>query len=214
MGNLKSKAAAIIKILREKYPGAKIALNYKNPLQLLVATVLSAQCTDKRVNIITQKLFDKYRNIDDYARAKVEFFEQDIRSAGFFRNKAKNIISAAQMIKNKFKNKVPNTMEDLTQLPGVARKTANIILFNGFGKQEGIAVDTHVRRLSQRLGLTEHEQPEKIECDLMRLVPRNIWGIFSDLLIEHGRAICMARNPLCPRCVINKVCNFYIKNRP
>ncbi|MBU1926002.1 MAG: endonuclease III, partial [Candidatus Omnitrophica bacterium] len=115
---------------------------------------------------------------------------------------------------NKFKNKMPNTMKDLTLLPGVARKTANIILFNGFGKQEGVAVDTHVRRLSQRLGLTEYDQPEKIERDLMQLVPRNIWGIFSDLLIEHGRAICMARNPLCQRCVINKVCNFYIKNRP
>jgi len=206
---LKQKTEEIIKILRKIYPKAKIALNFKTPIELLVATILSAQCTDKRVNIITNYLFKKYRTVLDYAQADLSQFENEIYSAGFFRNKAKNIIAAARMINQKFYGKIPGSMDELIQLPGVARKTANIILFNYFSKQSGIAVDTHVQRLSQRLGLTSWNNPEKIEIDLMSLVPKKGWGKFSYLLIEHGRKVCLARKPRCNLCVAKKYCDYY-----
>ncbi|MBI4331216.1 MAG: endonuclease III [Chloroflexi bacterium] len=196
----------IRKRLKEHYPKAKIALNFSGPMQLLVATILSAQCTDVMVNKVTTSLFNKYPDAKSYSAASLEEFEQDIKSTGFFHNKAKNIINAAKMVVEKFGGKVPSTMEDLVTLPGVARKTANIVLYNGFGKVEGIAVDTHVRRVSQRLGLTSNEDPEKIEQDLMKQLPKTEWGIFSYLLIDHGRAICTARKPNCAGCFLNDIC--------
>lgn len=196
----------IISILKKEFPGATTALYYASPMQLLVATILSAQCTDKRVNYVTKTLFRKYRFADDFARARVKTFEKEIRSTGFYRNKAKNIIGAARMVIEKFGGKVPDTMEELIKLPGVARKTANIVLSHGYGKIEGIAVDTHVRRLSGRLGLTRSADPVKIEQDLMKLTIKKNWPILSDLLIAHGRKTCMARKPKCPGCVLNAIC--------
>ena len=196
----------ILPLLKREYPKAKIALNFSNPLEILVATVLSAQCTDERVNMVTKSLFKKYRKVQDYAKANLKTFEQEIRSTGFYRNKAKNIISTAQKIIKDFNGKMPDTMDRLLQLPGVARKTANIVLFNGFGKVEGIAVDTHVRRLSQRLGLTNNQDPEKIEQDLMKQLDKKEWGKFSYLLIDHGRKICDAKKPKCLECILQKLC--------
>jgi endonuclease-3 len=203
----------ILTLLKKEYPNAKIALSHSNPLEILVATVLSAQCTDERVNMVTKSLFKKYRKVEDYGKADLKTFEQEIRSTGFYHNKAKNIISTAQKILKNFAGKVPDSMDELMQLPGVARKTANIVLFNGFGKVEGIAVDTHVRRLSQRLGLTNNEDPDKIEQDLMKLLDKKEWGKFSYLLIDHGRKICDAKKPKCLECILQKLCpskkNFY-----
>jgi len=196
----------VLTLLKKEYPNAKIALNFGNPLEVLVATVLSAQCTDERVNLVTKSLFKKYRKVEDYAKADPKTFEQEIRSTGFYRNKAKNIISTAQKILKNFDGKVPDSMDKLMELPGVARKTANIVLFNGFGKVEGIPVDTHVRRLSQRLGLTKNEDPDKIEQDLMKLLDKKEWGKFSYLLIDHGRKICDAKKPICLDCVLQKLC--------
>lgn len=207
----KQRTLKIISLLKKEYPRAHIALRSSSPLELLVATVLSAQCTDVMVNRVTERLFKKYKTIDDYAEANLKEFEQDIRSTGFYHNKAKNIINAARLIIEEFNGKVPDTMEKLITLPGVARKTANIVLFNAFNKIEGIAVDTHVRRLSQRLGLSKNEDPKKIEQDLMVLIPRDMWGEFNHLLIEHGRKICDAREPLCPECLLNKLCPYYAK---
>lgn len=207
----KQRTLKIISLLKKEYPRAHIALRSSSPLELLVATVLSAQCTDVMVNKVTERLFKKYKTIDDYAEANLKEFEQDIRSTGFYHNKAKNIINAARLIIEEFNGKVPDTMEKLITLPGVARKTANIVLFNAFNKIEGIAVDTHVRRLSQRLGLSKNEDPKKIEQDLMVLIPRDMWGEFNHLLIEHGRKICDAREPLCPECLLNKLCPYYAK---
>ncbi len=197
----------ILKLLRKEYTHAKIALHFSNPLEILVSTILSAQCTDKRVNIVTKTLFKKYRNVQDYAKADRKTFENEIRSTGFYRNKAKNIINAARKIIKDFGGTVPDTMDKLMQLPGVARKTANIVLFNGFGKVEGIAVDTHVGRLSQRLGFSKNKDPVKIEQDLMKLLPRKEWGNFNYLLIEHGRKICDARKPRCLECILRKFCS-------
>jgi endonuclease-3 len=196
----------IIHRLGKTYPEAKIALKYSNPLELLVATMLSAQCTDETVNKITIPLFKKYTSVKDYSTANIEEFEQDIKSAGFYHNKAKNIIASATMILEKYQGKVPSTMPDLITLPGVARKTANIVLYNAFGITDGIAVDTHVSRLSQRLGLSQNTDPVKIEKDLMQIIPHNIWGSFSYLLIEHGRAVCIARKPKCKICILNDIC--------
>ena len=196
----------ILSLLKKEYPKAKIALNFSTPLEILTATVLSAQCTDKRVNIVTKPLFKKYRKVQDYAKANLKTFEQEIRSTGFYRNKAKNIISAAQKIIKDFGGKLPDSMDKLLQLPGVARKTANIVLLNGFGKVDGIAVDTHVRRLSQRLGLTKNQDPQKIEQDLMKLLDKKEWGKFSYLLIDHGRKICDAKKPKCLECILQKLC--------
>jgi endonuclease III len=208
------KITSIVSLLKKQYPQAKTALVSRNPLELLVATILSAQCTDVRVNVVTKSLFTKYKTVDEYAAADLKQFEQEIHSTGFYHNKAKNIIAAAQKIKKDYKGKVPPTMEELIELPGVARKTANIVLFNAFGKIEGIAVDTHVRRLSQRLGLTANDDPEKIEQDLMKLLERSLWGDISNLLIEHGRNICVAKKPLCPECVLKSLCPSYRKFYP
>ncbi|RKY41646.1 MAG: endonuclease III [Candidatus Makaraimicrobium thalassicum] len=199
-------AERIYKVLSSEYPGATTALRHKNALQLLVATILSAQCTDERVNKVTKELFRKYRKAKDFAGAKRSVLETEIRSTGFYKNKAKNIISAAGMIDGKFGGKVPDTMDDLLTLPGVARKTANIVLFHAYGKNEGVAVDTHVRRLSGRLAFTRNTDPVKIEQDLIALFERNKWGVLSNLLIEHGRKICDARRPLCPECPLRKLC--------
>ena len=196
----------ILSLLKKEYPKAKIALNFSTPLEILVATVLSAQCTDARVNIVTKSLFKKYRKVQDYAKANLKTFEQEIRSTGFYRNKAKNIISTAQKIVKDFNSKLPDSMDKLIQLPGVARKTANIVLFNGFGKVEGIAVDTHVQRLSQRLGLTKNQDPQKIEQDLMKILDKKEWGKFSYLLIDHGRKVCDAKKPKCLECILQKLC--------
>ncbi len=204
--NNKTRVLKIIELLEKEHPDAKIALNYTNPLELLVATILSAQCTDKRVNIVTKTLFKKYRKVEDYANADLEELEEDIRPTGFYRNKAKNIKKCCQILVEKFNSKVPKTMEDMLELPGVARKTANIVLSNIYGVVEGIAVDTHVRRLNKRLGLSEHEDPNKIERDLMEIVPKTEWTRITDLLIFHGRRICMAKKPQCEICVLNKLC--------
>jgi endonuclease-3 len=202
----KSRALRILELLEKEYAGAKLALDYKNPLELLVATILSAQCTDERVNIVTKQLFKKYTKAEDYANADLAQLEQDIRSTGFYRNKAKHLKNCCQLLVEKYHLQVPKTMAELLELPGVARKTANIVLTNAYGIVEGIAVDTHVRRLAQRLGLTENDDPAKIEADLMRLVPRDKWVRIADLLVFHGRRVCAAKKPQCSACVLNKIC--------
>jgi endonuclease-3 len=202
----KTRVLKIINLLEDEHPDAKIALNYTNPLELLVATILSAQCTDQRVNIVTKEIFKKYRKPEDYANADLKELEEDIRSTGFYRNKAKNIKKCCQTLVEKFDSKVPKTMDEMLKLAGVARKTANIVLSNVYDVIEGIAVDTHVRRLAKRLGLSEHENPNKIEADLMDIVPKTHWKKITDLLIFHGRRICVARKPKCRTCVLNKLC--------
>ena len=206
MPEKKQKVKKIIILLNKKYKNPKTALNYKTSHELLVATMLSAQCTDKRVNEVTKDLFKKYKKAKDYAQVSAEEFEKDIRTTGFFRNKAKNIVASSKIIVEKFRSRTPDTMEKLIMLPGVARKTANVVLSEVFGKNEGIAVDTHVRRLSQRLGLSENSSPEKIEKDLMEITEKKNWGKMSNLLISHGRTMCSARNPKCSSCVLNKDC--------
>ena len=202
----KSTMKRIIRVLRKTYPEAHCALHHSNPLELLIATILSAQCTDERVNIVTANLFRKYRNAEDFVNVAREELEQDIHSTGFFRNKAKSIQGACQIIVEKYQGNVPETMEELLAFPGVARKTANVVLGNAFGITSGIVVDTHVSRLSQRLGLTTQEQPEKIEQDLIALTPRKDWIDLSHLLIAHGRALCKARNPQCSACPLESQC--------
>jgi endonuclease-3 len=196
----------IIAGLRRTYPQARCELNFSNPLELLVATILSAQCTDKRVNVVTAGLFRKYRSAADYAAADPVELQQAIRSAGFFRNKAKSIRAAAYALVSRHAGQVPRTMEALTQLEGVGRKTANVVLGNAFGVNAGIVVDTHVTRLSHRLKLTRERAPDKIERDLMRLVPRELWTLFSHWLIWHGRRRCYARRPDCAHCEIQAFC--------
>jgi len=202
----KARVLKIIELLEKEYPKAKTALHYSSPLEILVATILSAQCTDKRVNIVTKSLFKKYKTAEDYANADLNELEQEIRSTGFYRNKAKNIKNTGRMLVEKFDSQVPNTMEQILELPGVARKTANIVLSNAYGVIVGIAVDTHVRRLSMRLGLTENRNPNKIEKDLMQIVPKSHWKRINNLLIFHGRNVCKARKPKCDSCVLNKLC--------
>ena len=196
----------IIELLEKEYPDAKTALEYSNPLELLVATMLSAQCTDKRVNAVTKSLFKKYKTAIDYADADLGELEEDVRPTGFYRNKARNIKKSCRLLVEKFNSQVPETMDELLKLPGVARKTANIVLSNAYGVTEGIAVDTHVRRLSKRLGLTENKNPDKIERDLMEVVPEAHWKRITDLLIFHRRNICVARKPKCSLCVLNRLC--------
>ena len=205
LGN-ETKVLNIVKLLEKEHPNAKIALQYTNPLELLIATILSAQCTDERVNIVTKTLFEKYKTAEDYANANAKELEEDIRSTGFYRNKARNIKKCCQMLVEKFDSQVPRTMEEMLELPGVARKTANVVLSNAYGIVEGIAVDTHVRRLAKRLGLTENEDPNKIEEDLMEIVPKTYWMRIADLLIFHGRRICEAKKPKCGICILNKIC--------
>jgi endonuclease-3 len=196
----------MIELLTKVHPDAKIALRYTNPLELLVATILSAQCTDGRVNEVTEKLFKKYKTAEDYAKADLEELEQDIRSTGFYRNKTKNIKRCCQILAKKFNSQVPKTMAEMLELPGVARKTASIVLSNAYGVVEGIAADTHVRRVSRRLGLTVNEDPNKIERDLMKVVPKTYWMRITDLLIFHGRRVCKAKHPTCRVCVLNEIC--------
>ncbi|MGF3521597.1 MAG: endonuclease III [Candidatus Bathyarchaeia archaeon] len=205
LGN-RERVEKIIGLLEEEHPDAKIALNFSNPLELLVATILSAQCTDERVNMVTKELFKKYTKAEDYARVELAELERDIKSTGFYHNKAKNIQSCCRLLVEKHQGKVPSTMEELVELPGVARKTANIVLYGAYGVIAGVAVDTHVRRLSQRLGLTNFDDPEKIEQDLMRLVPKEKWMRFADLLIFHGRRVCNAKKPNCGGCVLSQLC--------
>ena len=203
---IKNKITTILKRLKKQYPDPKTALNHGNPFELLVATILSAQTTDVHVNKVTEKLFKKYRTLKDYADAPAEDFKKDIASVNFFNNKAKNIQASAKIIMENFNGKVPNTMDALTSLPGVARKTANIVLSNAFGINEGIAVDTHVKRLSGKLGLTSHSDPVKIERDLMAVTPRKEWNNISRLLILHGRQICQAKKPMHDKCVLKDIC--------
>src|SRR5213596_180868 len=200
------RVAQLIKIWPKVYPDAHTELDFKNPLELLIATILSAQCTDKRVNMVTPALFKKYRTAKDYATAPPVELENAIKSTGFFRNKTKSIRAATSTIAEKFGGKVPASMEELRELPGVGRKTANVVLGNAFGKNEGIVVDTHVARLSQRLGLTKQRDAEKIERDLMKLVPREYWTDWSHWLIWHGRRRCFARKPDCSQCEIFRLC--------
>lgn len=202
----KQRTRKIIARLKKEYPDAECSLKHTNPLELLIATILSAQCTDERVNIVTADLFRKYRACEDYTKVPQTELEGDIRSTGFYHNKAKAIQGACKIIGERHDGRVPDRLEELLDLPGVARKTANVVLGNAFGVTSGVVVDTHVGRLSQRLGLTEHDQPEKIERDLMELVPRKEWIDFSHLLIYHGRKVCKARKPLCDQCVIESYC--------
>lgn len=192
--------------LSKAYPDARCALNFSNPHEMLFATILSAQCTDAMVNKVTAKLFVKYPTLEDYASADPLELQQDVKPTGFFRQKAKNLQATARVLLEEYGGRVPSTMAELVTLPGAARKTANIVLGNSFGKVEGIAVDTHVRRLSQRLGLTANEDPVKIEQDLMALVPKDRWFRLSYLFIEHGRAVCKAPTPKCGECVLSGLC--------
>jgi endonuclease III len=202
----RERAAELIQLLPEVYPGAHTELNFSNPLELLIATILSAQCTDKRVNMVTPALFKKYRTAAAYAKAPPAELEKAIQSTGFFRNKAKSIRGATAMIAQKYGGKVPETMAELRDLPGVGRKTANVVLGNAFGKNEGVVVDTHVTRVSQRLRLTRNTDPEKIESDLMKLISRKHWTDWSHWLIWHGRRRCFARKPDCSQCEIFRLC--------
>jgi endonuclease-3 len=196
----------VISRLKVEYPDARTELDWTNPLELLVATILSAQTTDVRVNGVTKTLFEKYRTAADYAEADPKELEDDIRPTGFYRNKARSLRGMAQALVEEHRGEVPRTMPELLTLPGVGRKTANVILGNAFGVEEGVVVDTHVRRVSNRLGLTEKQDPEKIEQDLIRMVPREDRTVFSHLLIFHGRRVCKARKPDCPNCVLDDVC--------
>lgn len=202
----KERALKIIKLLKRAHPDAHCALNHSNAFELLIATILSAQCTDERVNIVTANLFRKYRQPEDYLKVPDTELQQDIRTTGFFRNKTKSIQGACKVLIEEFNGRVPQTMAELLRVPGAARKTANVVLGVAFGIAEGIVVDTHVSRLSQRLRLTKQKDPGKIEQDLVELVPRKDWIIFSHLLIFHGRRICKARRPLCEACVVEKLC--------
>ena len=198
----------IIRRLKRQYPEARCSLDYRAPLELLVATILSAQCTDERVNLVTPVVFARYRTARDYAGANPEELETIIKSTGFYRNKTKSLIGMGQALVERHGGEVPRTLAELTAVPGVGRKTANVVLGNAFGLDEGVVVDTHVSRLSQRLGFTRHTDAGKIERDLMALIPRKEWTLFPHLMIHHGRAICQARKPKCEMCPINDLCPF------
>ena len=203
---LKERTEKIIKLLKRAHPDAKCALNHSNAFELLIATILSAQCTDERVNKVTADLFRKYRKPEAYLKVPATELQEDIRTTGFFRNKTKSIQGACKMLVEEFDGEVPQSMEELLKLPGVARKTANVVLGVAYGKSEGVVVDTHVSRLSHRLKLTRHRDAGKIEKDLMEIVPRRNWIEFAHLLIFHGRRICKARRPLCEECVVEELC--------
>ena len=208
------RVKAILQKLTEAYPQAECALLHENPFQLLIATILSAQCTDVRVNLVTPGLFAKYPQPPDFTYAHPTAIEQEIRSTGFFRNKAKSIIGASRKIVEEFGGNVPRTMEELLTLPGVARKTANVVLGSAFGIAKGVVVDTHVHRLSRRLDLTRHDDPKKIEQDLMRVIPQDRWILFSHQLIWHGRRVCQARKPRCIECNLERICYSKDKTVP
>jgi endonuclease-3 len=203
---IKSRVKNIIRKLKREIPGAKTALVHRDPLELLVATILSAQCTDERVNKVTPTLFKKYRSVQDFANANVSDFENEIKSTGFYRAKTKSIVNCCKSLIDNYDGKVPEKIEELVKLPGVGRKTANVVLGNAFGITSGIVVDTHVKRLSERLGLTKHTDPEKIEIDLMEIVTKKDWIIFGDLLVLHGRRVCNARKPKCLECSLSQLC--------
>jgi len=204
--NSREQMAVILKRLRKEYPALKCALNFMNPFELLVATILSAQSTDIQVNKLTKGLFQKYKTVRNFAEADPEQFRKDVSSVNFYNNKAKNIQATARMALEKFHGRVPKTMEELILFPGVARKTANIVLYNAYGITEGIAIDTHVKRLANRLGLTTNEDPVKIEKDLMTVTPKADWGDLTHLLIAHGRAVCKARKPMHENCTLADIC--------
>ncbi|HEV8427002.1 MAG TPA: endonuclease III [Pyrinomonadaceae bacterium] len=206
MEELKQRVREVIRRLKRAYPDAKCSLNHTNAFELLIATILSAQCTDERVNIVTQDLFRKYRKPEDYLKVSPRELEKDIQSTGFFRNKTKSIQGTSKVLTEEYGGEVPHTMDQLLELPGVARKTANVVLGNAFGIKAGVVVDTHVSRLSHRLDFTQQKTAEKIEQDLIEIVPRKDWVIFPHLMISHGRKICKARNPLCAECVVEKQC--------
>jgi len=206
LADRKARTRSIIARLSREFPDAACALEHRNPLELLVATILSAQCTDARVNQVTPALFAKYRTADAYATADPRVFEREIQSTGFFRNKTKSILGMAQALVERHAGRVPDSMDALVALPGVGRKTANVVLGNAFGRNDGIVVDTHVQRISTLLGLTRESTPEKIERDLMTLVPRSKWTIVSHLLILHGRKTCVARRPRCEHCRLRQLC--------
>lgn len=203
---IRERAPEIIKRLSKAYPDAHVALDFTNPLECLVATILSAQCTDERVNMVTKSLFRKYKTAEDYLKVPESELAADIKPTGFFNQKTKSIRGACARIVESYGGEVPNTMEDLITLPGVARKTANIVLGNAYGIVDGIAVDTHVRRVSERLGFTEETDPNKIERDLMGLIPKKRWFDFTYVIIDHGRTICVARKPRCAECPVNELC--------
>ncbi len=198
-------AVKVLDILQKEYPDARVTLNFEDPLELLVATILAAQCTDKRVNEVTKDLFRKYRKAADYAAADLLTFEEEIRSTGLYHNKAKSVIGCCRMLMEKFKGQVPRTLNELTSLPGVGRKTANIILGNAFG-QQAIAVDTHVKRVTHRLGWAKSEDPDKIEFELMEVIPKDRWTMAGHRLVFHGRRICTAKKPQCPICPVTRFC--------
>jgi len=202
----KERIKEIRKLLKKEYPKPTVALNFSNPLEMLIATILSAQATDVKVNEVTKDLFKNYKTARDYAESDRTELENEIRPTGFYRNKAKYLQEACKLIIEKFDGNVPDTMEGLISLPGVARKTANIVISNAFGKIEGIAVDTHVKRLSQRLGLTKNKNPDKIEQDLMAIIPKKEWFQFTYMLIDHGRKICHAKKPEHDKCVVRELC--------
>ncbi len=206
MNSAADRIAPIIRKLKKQYPHAKCSLDYRNPLELLVATILSAQCTDTRVNVVTKNLFRKYKSAGDYANADPDELSDMIKSTGFFRNKRKSLIGMGAALAERHGGRVPQTLDELTKIPGVGRKTANVVLGNAFNKNEGIVVDTHVSRISRRLRLTRKNDAAKIERDLMRIVSRNEWTLFPHLLIHHGRAICQARKPKCEICSVNMLC--------
>jgi len=212
LSELKKRVREIIKRLKKTYPDAKIALNFKNPLQLLVATILSAQCTDERVNEVTKDLFKKYKTAKDFAEADLNELAEDIKSTGFYRQKAKYIKECCKILVEKYNGEVPKTMEELLELPGVARKTANIVLANAYGIVEGIPVDTHVRKISQRLGIVSSKQPEKMEKELMEIIPKKDWFAFPYLVQAHGRKICLGRKPKCEECILKDLCNAYLSS--
>ena len=210
--NRKNKAKKVVEALSEKFPSPKCALDYKTPFELLIATILSAQCTDKRVNMITPVLFKKYPSVEAFANADLKELENDIHSAGFYHNKAKNIIGCAQGLINMYGGVLPRTLAELTKLPGVGRKTGSCLLGNAFGMAEGIVVDTHVARLSQKIGLSDNSDPEKIEQDLMKIVEKKHWINFSHWLILQGRDICIARRPKCATCELQSFCDSFKEN--
>ncbi len=203
---VKQKVRKMIRRLKRAYPDARCSLNHSNPFELLIATILSAQCTDARVNIVTENLFRKYRKPEDYLKVSTRELQQDVRTTGFFRNKTTSIQGTAKALTEQYGGVVPQTMDELLELPGVARKTANVVLGNAFGIHAGVVVDTHVTRLSHRLGLSAEKTAEKIEQDLIAIVPKKDWVIFPHLFIAHGRAICKARSPLCEECMVEKLC--------
>lgn len=209
----RDRAAEIVRRLKVEYPASQISLAFDSEIHLLVSVILSAQCTDARVNQVTKTLFQKYHTVQDFAEADPRTFAREIRSTGFYRSKTRHILGAARMIRDRFGGRLPATMDELLELPGVARKTANVLLWNAFGRTEGIAVDTHVRRLARLLRLTRHTDPVRIERDLVGILARPDWGRFTHLVIDHGRAVCIARRPRCERCVLNDQCPSALRPR-